>query len=136
MRRRVEHDDDQELGALAHDASRRFARLALDVQHAQSVGKTRRDGIGQERGPFRLAHLAPALLVAAEIKVDLERGFQRCRTDERRAGLSAGAQGDSDNRRLDQATVRHQFTYGTAMPLVTAGGAALKSYSHFMFVMS
>ncbi len=54
MRRRVEYHDDQELGALAHDASRRFTRLALDVEHAQPVGKPRRDSIGQERGPFGL----------------------------------------------------------------------------------
>src|SRR5580704_14408384 len=91
MRRRVEHHDDQELGALAHDASRRFARLALDVEHAQSVGKTRRDGIGQERGPFGLAHLAAALLVAAEIQVDLTRGFERRHADGRCAGLGTGA---------------------------------------------
>src|SRR5580704_5179766 len=100
MRRRVEHHDDQELGALAHDVSGRLARLALDVEHAQSAGKTRRDGIGQERGPFRLAHLAPRLLVAAEIKVDLERRFQRRRANGRRAGLGAGT--EEERRKEDQ----------------------------------
>src|SRR5258708_31528596 len=71
MGRRVEHHDDQKLGALAHDASRRFTRLALDVEHAQSVGKPRRDSIGQERSPFALAHLAATLLFAADIQDDL-----------------------------------------------------------------
>ena len=42
VRWRIEHDDEEELGALAADAARRIAVLARDVEHAQPVGKARR----------------------------------------------------------------------------------------------
>src|SRR5216684_2647767 len=95
VRRGIEHDHHQELGALAHDpAAGRFARLALDVQHAEAVGKARGDDLGHELRPLGFAHLAATLLVAAEIEVDLQRCLERRGADQGRSRLGAGSERD------------------------------------------
>src|SRR5689334_10535530 len=55
VRERIEHHDDQELGALALDAAVGHEVLAAHVEHAEAIGKERRHRVVEEGRPFRLA---------------------------------------------------------------------------------
>jgi len=90
MRGRIEYDDHHELRALGSDNSRRIAMLAARVDHRETGRKLRRHGVGQERCPFRFAHLAARRLVPAEVEVHLDGRLEGRCADHGRPLLRAG----------------------------------------------